>query len=196
MAQDKVYTGSECCSKCQTDKTTCFVCSGVRTCQCCHVKKVWCTFNKGGDDGGSMESTSVWELLQDISARLMHLENKVEAIMDWVEDLVNNYHVDNDVQYPEDFIPKSVKAEFEASRMELCKTGDIYCEVLHEVAKHTLDKDMALIKAEGLQVLALEMPLGVEDPYKILNKSFWIRTIGATRLHEKMLAHNRFLRAH
>ncbi|KAK0447947.1 hypothetical protein EV421DRAFT_1733121 [Armillaria borealis] len=84
-----------------------------------------------------------------------------------MEDLVNDYDINNEVKYSENFIPKSVKAEFEVLRMELCKTGNIYCEVF---------VDMALIKAEGLQVLVLEMPLRVEDSYKILNKSFWIGT--------------------
>ncbi|SJL06756.1 uncharacterized protein ARMOST_10098 [Armillaria ostoyae] len=196
MAQDKVYTGSECCGKCWTDKATCFVCGGVRTCQHCCVKKVQCMFNKGGDNGGSTESTSVMEILQDISARMACLDDKVEAVMAWVEDLVDDYHIDNNIQYPEDFIPKSIKAKFEVLRIELQKTSNIYCEVLCEVAKYRLDRDMVLIKAEGLQVLASEMLLRVEDPYKILNKSFWIRTVGATGLHEKMLAHNKFLWAH
>ncbi|KAK0446610.1 hypothetical protein EV421DRAFT_1733892, partial [Armillaria borealis] len=177
MAQDKVFTGSGRCGKCHTDKAVCFVRGGVCTCQRCCVKKARCTFNKGGEDSGAAESTSVLEILQDISARLVHLENKVEAIADRVEDLINDYDVNNEVKYPKDFIPKSVKAEFEASRMELRKMGDIYCEVLREVAKQRLDRDMALIKAEGLQALSSEMPLGVEDPYEILNKSFWIGTI-------------------
>ncbi|KAK0447946.1 hypothetical protein EV421DRAFT_1900599 [Armillaria borealis] len=73
-----VYTGNECCGKCQTDKATCFVHGRVRTCQRCHIKKVQCTFNKGDDNGSSMESTSVLEILQDISARLACLEDKME----------------------------------------------------------------------------------------------------------------------
>ncbi|KAK0421776.1 hypothetical protein EV421DRAFT_1915322 [Armillaria borealis] len=145
MAQDKVYTGSEHCGKCQTDKATCFICSRVRTCQYCCVKKARCTFNKGGDDGGSTESTSVLEILQDISA---------------VEDLVDDYDVNNEVKYPEDFVPKSIKTEFKA-----------------EVVKHQLDRDMALIKAEGLMSLSSELPLSVDDPYEILNKLFWIGTV-------------------
>ncbi|KAK0449356.1 hypothetical protein EV421DRAFT_1732628 [Armillaria borealis] len=196
MAQDKVYTGSECCGKCRTDKVTCFVHSGVCTCQHCHVKKVQCTFNKGGDNGSSAESTSVLEILQDISARLACLEDKVETVMGHMEDLVDDYDVNNEVKYPKDFIPKSVKAEFKASRMELHKTSDIYCEVLCEVAKHRLNRDMALIKAEDLQALTWEMPLGVDNPYKILNKLFWIGSISAAGLHDKMLAHNKFLQAH
>ncbi|KAK0421775.1 hypothetical protein EV421DRAFT_1746169 [Armillaria borealis] len=194
-AQDKVFTGSGCCGKCCTDKAVCFIHGGVRTCQWCYAKKARCTFNKGGEDSSATESTSVLEILQDISARLVHLENKVEAIADQVEDLVDDYDVNNEVKYPKDFIPKSVKAEFEASRMELQKMGDIYCEILREVAKQRLDRDMALIKAEGLQVLSSEMPLRVEDPYEILNKSFWIGTVSAAGLHEKMLACNKFLQA-
>ncbi|KAK0456927.1 hypothetical protein EV421DRAFT_1923189 [Armillaria borealis] len=132
----------------------------------------------GGEDSGAAESPSVLELLQDISSRLTCLEDKVDAIVGRVEDLVDDYDVDNEVKYPKDFIPKSVKAEFEASRMELRKTGDIYCEVLREVAKHRLDRDMAM-----------------DDPYEILNKLFWIGTVGAAGLREKMLARNKFLRA-
>ncbi|PBK62703.1 hypothetical protein ARMSODRAFT_980541 [Armillaria solidipes] len=210
-AQDKVFTGSGRwrrripnsvltgflgrCGKCRTDKAVCFVCGGVRTCQRCRVKKARCTFNKSGEDSGAAESPTVLELLQDICARLTRLEDKVDAVAGRVEDLVDDYDVDNEVKYPEDFIPKSVKAEFEASRMELRKTGDIYCEVLREVAKHRLDRDMALIKAEGLTSLSSELPLGVDDPYEILNKSFWIGTVGAAGLCEKMLARNKFLRA-
>ncbi|KAK0429525.1 hypothetical protein EV421DRAFT_1914619 [Armillaria borealis] len=177
MAQDKVYTGSECCGKCRTDKAICFVHGRVCTCQHCHVKKAQCTFNKGGDDSGTMESTSVLKILQDISARLAHLEDKMDAIAVHVKDLVDDYNVNNEVKYPEDFILKSVKAEFEASRMELQKASNIYCEVLREVAKHWLDRDMVLIKAEGLTSLSLELLLGVDNPYEILNKSFWIRTV-------------------
>ncbi len=55
---------------------------------------------------------------------------------------------------------------------------------------------MAVIKVKGLQSLAEDMPLGMDDPYEILNKSFWVGTIGAAGLHEQMLARNKFLRAH
>ncbi|PBK60781.1 hypothetical protein ARMSODRAFT_982022 [Armillaria solidipes] len=194
-AQDKVFIGSGHCGKCRTDKAVCFIRGGVRMCQRCRVKKARCTFNKGGEDSGAAESPNVLELLQDISSRLTRLEDKVDAVAGRVEDLVDDYDVDNEVKYPEDFIPKSVKAEFEASRLELRKTGDIYCEVLREVAKHRLDRDMALIKAEGLTNLSSELPLGMDDPYEILNKSFWIGTVGAAGLREKMLARNKFLRA-
>ncbi len=63
------------------------------------------------------------------------------------------------------------------------------------MALQRLDRDMAVIKVEGLQSLAMDMPLGMEDPYELLNKSFWVRTVGAASLHEQMLAHNKFLRA-
>ncbi|KAK0429988.1 hypothetical protein EV421DRAFT_1913590 [Armillaria borealis] len=179
MAQDKVFTGSTRCGKCCTDKAVCFVRGGVCTCQQCRVKKARCTFNKGGEDSGAAESPSVLELLQDISSRLTCLEDKVDAVAGRVEDLVDDYDVNNEVKYPEDFIPKSVKAEFEAS----------------EVAKHCLDRDMALIKAEGLTNLSSELPLGMDDPYEILNKSFWIGTVSAAGLREKMLARNKFLQA-
>ncbi|PBK77838.1 hypothetical protein ARMSODRAFT_968131 [Armillaria solidipes] len=164
MAQDKVFTGSGC------------------------LFHPWrCTFNKGGEDSSAMESPNILELLQDISSRLMCLEDKVDAVTGRVEDL--------SVKYPEDFIPKSVKAKFKASRLELWKAGDIYCEVLREVAKHRLDRDMALIKAERLTALSLDLLLGMDNPYKILNKSFWIRSVGITSLCDKMLAHNKFLQA-
>ncbi len=35
----------------------------------------------------------------------------------------------------------------------------------------------------------------MEDPYEILNKSFWVGTVGAAGLHEQMLARNKFIRA-
>ncbi|PBK58129.1 hypothetical protein ARMSODRAFT_1028519 [Armillaria solidipes] len=54
---------------------------------------------------------------------------------------------------------------------------------------------MALIKAEGLTNLSSELLLGMDDPYEILNKSFWVGTVGAAGLREKMLARNKFLRA-
>ncbi len=54
---------------------------------------------------------------------------------------------------------------------------------------------MAIIKVEGLQLLSVDMPLGMEDPYEILNKSFWVGTIRVASLHEQMLAHNKFLQA-
>ncbi len=46
----------------------------------CHVKKAWCSFNKGGDDGGAVENGSMMELLLDISSRLARMEDKVEHI--------------------------------------------------------------------------------------------------------------------
>ncbi len=79
--------------------------------------------------------------------------------------------------------------------MELRKTGNIYSEVLRKMATQHLDRDMAIIKVKGLESLAMETPLGMEDPYEILNKSFWVGTIGITGLHEQMLARNKFLRA-
>ncbi len=132
------------------------------------------------------------ELLQDISSRLAHLEDKVEHM----EDLMDDYHPDHDVKYPDDLPSKSMMAEFEASQLELRKTGDIYSEVLRQMATQHLDRDMAVIKVKGLQSLAEDMPLGMDDPYKILNKSFWVGTVGVAGLHEQMLAHNKFLRAH
>ncbi len=113
--------------------------------------------------------------------------------MEWVEDLLDDYHPDSEVKYLDNLPSKSLMAKFKASQMELHQTGDIYSEVLHQVAKKWLDRDMTIIKAEGLQVLTSDLPLGIDDPYEILNKSFWIRTTGAAGLHEQMLAHNKFL---
>ncbi len=181
------------CGKCRADKAKCFIRSGIRTCQRCRVKKARCSFNKGSDDGGSAESTTVMELLQDISSRLACLEDKVEHIVEHVEDLMDDYHPDHDVKYPDDLPSKSMMAEFEASQLELRKTRDIYSEVLCQMATQRLDRDMAVIKVNGLQSLAEDMPLGMDDPYEILNKSFWVGTIGADGLHEQMLARNKFL---
>ena len=136
------------------------------------------------------------ELLQDISSRLARLEDKVEHVVERVEDLMDDYHPDHNVKYPNDLPSKSMMAEFEASRLELRKTGDIYSEVLHQMAMQRLDRDMVVIKVKGLQSLAEDSLLGMEDPYKILNKSFWVRTISVAGLHEQMLARNKFLRAH
>ncbi len=47
-----------------------------------------------------------------------------------VEDLMDDYHPDHDVKYPEDLPSKSMMAEFKVSQMELRKTRDIYNEVL------------------------------------------------------------------
>ncbi len=106
------------------------------------------------------------------------------------------YHPDRDVKYPDDLPSKSMMAEFEASRMELRKTGDLYSEVLRKMATQRLDRDMAVIKVKGLESLATDMLLGMEDPYEILNKLFWVGTVGVAGLHEQMLAHNKFLWAH
>ncbi len=69
-----------------------------------------------------MDSTSIMELLQDISS--------VECVAERVEDLMDDYHPDHDVKYPDDLPSKSMMAEFVASQLELRKTGDIYSEVL------------------------------------------------------------------
>ncbi len=61
------------------------------------------------------------------------------------------------------------------------------------MAKQCLDRDMAIIKGEGLMALATDTPLGMEDPYEILNKSFWVGQIGTAGLHQQMLACNKFL---
>ncbi len=63
------------------------------------------------------------------------------------------------------------------------------------MATQCLDRDMAVIKVKGLESLAKETPLRMEDPYEILNKSFWVGTIGVASLQEQMLACNKFLRA-
>ncbi len=135
------------------------------------------------------------EILQDIASRLVCLEEKVDTVAERVEDLMDDYHPDYDVKYPGDLPSKSLKAKFEASRLELRKTGNIYSEALRQMARQRLDRDMAIIKGEGLMVLAVDMLLGMEDPYEILNKSFWVGQIGATGLHQQMLARNKFLRA-
>lgn len=64
------------------------------------------------------------------------------------------------------------------------------------MATQHLDRDMAVIKVKGLESLAMDMPLGMEDPYEILNKLFWVGTVSVTGLHEQMLAYNKFLWAH
>ncbi len=84
-------------------------------CQRCHVKKVQCSFNKGSDEGCSADSTSIMELLQDISSRLACLEDKVEHVAEHVEDLMDDYDPDRDVKYPEDLPSKLMMAEFKAS---------------------------------------------------------------------------------
>ncbi len=61
------------------------------------------------------------------------------------------------------------------------------------MATQHLDRDMAVIKVKGLESLAADTPLGMDDPYEILNKSFWVGTIGIASLHEQMLARNKFL---
>ncbi len=63
------------------------------------------------------------------------------------------------------------------------------------MAMQCLDRDMAMIKVEGLQLLAAEMPLGMEDPYELLNKLFWVGTVRADGLHKQMLARNKFWQA-
>lgn len=121
------------------------------------------------------------------------MEDKVEHVAEHVEDLMDNYHPDYNIKFPDDFPSKSLKVKFEASQLELQKTGDIYSEVLHKMAKQRLDRNMAIIKGERLQLLVADTPLGMENPYKLLNKSFWVRTVSATGLHKQILAHNKFL---
>ncbi len=162
-------------------------------CQQCHVKKAQCSFNKGSDDSGSADSTSIIELLRDISSRMACLENKVDNLAEHVGDLVDDYNPDCDIKYPDDLPSKLMMAEFEASRMELRKTGDIYSKVLRKMAMQCLDSDMAVIKVKGLELLATDMLLGMEDRYEILNKSFWVRTVSVAGLHEQMLTRNKFL---
>ncbi len=66
-----------------------------------------------------MDSRSVLELSQDISSRLVCLETKVDTFMEWVEDLMDDYHVNYDLKYLDDFTSKSTKAKFEASWIKL-----------------------------------------------------------------------------
>ncbi|PBK92655.1 hypothetical protein ARMGADRAFT_1030891 [Armillaria gallica] len=139
-------------------------------------------------------STAVSGCVNSVVSR--RLEDKMETVMEQVEDLMDNYHVNYNVKYLDDFVSKSVKAEFEALRMELWKTSNIYREVLCVVAQQRPDWDIALIKAEGLQTLSTEMPLSMDDLYKILNKSFWIETVSTASLHKQMPVHNKFLQAH
>ncbi len=61
------------------------------------------------------------------------------------------------------------------------------------MATQHLDRDMAVIKVKGLESLAMDTPLGMEDPYEILNKLFWVGTVSVAGLHEQMLAYNKFL---
>ncbi len=143
-----------------------------------------------------MDSGSMLEILQDISSGLARLEEKVDTVVEQVEDLMDDYHPDNDVKYLDDLPSKSLRAKFEVSQLELRKTRDIYSEVLRQVAKERLDRNMAIIKAERLQVLTSDLLLGIDDPYKILNRLFWIGTASAAGLHEQMLARNKFLWAH
>ncbi len=142
-----------------------------------------------------MDFTTIMELLQDISSRLACLENKVEHIAECVEDLIDNYHPDHNVKYPDDLPSKSMMAEFKAFWLELQKTRDIYSKVLCKMVTQCLDQDMAVIKVKGLQSLAEDTLLRMDDPYKILNKSFWVGTVRVAGLHEQMLAYNKFLRA-
>ncbi len=140
------------CGKCWADKANCFIRGGIQTCQRCHVKKAWCSFNKGSDDGGSAESTTIMELLQDISSRLARLEDKVEQVVERVEDLMDDYHPDHNVKYPDDLPSKSMMAEFEASRLELRKTGDIYSEVLCQMGHTTFGQGYGGHQGEGVAV--------------------------------------------
>lgn len=88
-------------------------------CQWCRVKKAQCSFNKSSDNGSSTDSTSIMELLQDISSRMARLENKVDNLVERVEDWVDDYNLDCDIKYPDNLPSKSMMAEFEASQMEL-----------------------------------------------------------------------------
>ncbi len=66
-----------------------------------------------------MDSTSIMELLQDISSRMARLENKVDNLVECVEDWVDDYNLDHDIKYPDNLPSKSMMVEFEASQMEL-----------------------------------------------------------------------------
>ncbi len=55
------------------------------------------------------------ELLQDISSRLARLEDKVEHVAGCIEDLMDDYHPNYDIKYPDNPPSKSMIAEFEAS---------------------------------------------------------------------------------
>ncbi len=123
------------------------------------------------------------------------LESKVDNLMEHMEDLVDDYDPDPDIKYLDDLPSKSMMAEFEASQMELRKTGNIYSEVLCQMAQQRLDWDVAIIKVKGLELLTEDTPLRMEDPYELLNKSFWVSTIRANGLHKQMLACNKFLQA-
>ncbi|PBK79224.1 hypothetical protein ARMGADRAFT_1093350 [Armillaria gallica] len=87
------------CGKCWSDNATCFIHGSLRTCQWCHVKKARCSFNES-DNGGSMDSSTVLEILQDISSWLACLKDKVERIVEWVDDLMDDYHPDNNIKCP------------------------------------------------------------------------------------------------
>ncbi len=80
-------------------------------CQWCHVKNARCSFNKGSDNGGSADSTSIMELLQDISSRMACLEDKVDNLAEHVEDLVDDYDLDHNIKYPDNLPSKSMMAE-------------------------------------------------------------------------------------
>ncbi len=121
------------------------------------------------------------------------MEDKIEHVVEQVENLIDNYYVDYNIKYPDDLSSKSIKAKFEVSQIKLQKTSDIYNEVLQQMAKQWLDRDMAIIKAKELQALAADMLLRMDNLYKLLNKSFWVGTVGVAGLHEQMLACNKFL---
>ncbi|PBK71394.1 hypothetical protein ARMSODRAFT_973824 [Armillaria solidipes] len=75
--------------------------------------------------------------------------------------------------------PKHLKTEPEPMAQDKVFTGSrcIAANIVVSRRHSRLDRDMILIKAEGLMVLVSELPLGVDDLYEILNKSFWIRTL-------------------
>ncbi len=63
------------------------------------------------------------------------MEDKIEHVVEQVENLIDNYHVDYNVKYLDDLPSKSIKAKFEVLQMKLQKTSDIYSEVLQQMAK-------------------------------------------------------------
>ncbi|KAK0464753.1 uncharacterized protein EV420DRAFT_1476145 [Desarmillaria tabescens] len=150
QVDDEEYKGNEHCGRCKADDVKCFI-RCRRTCEQSRVK--------GQDPLGSYEVVYLLQQLCDkmdnFQEGLERVEGKVDFLGSWVDNLVDDFHEGDTLEWPSGFVDEEFREEWAVSKAEL---GNL---------KNMWNAHMMGTKS-----------LNTVDPFKVTNMQVWYGCLG------------------
>lgn len=120
------------------------------------------------------------------------MEGKLKAVGGYVDDLVDDFHPGDAVEYPQDFVAEASADEWALLRYELEDLQGANPEALHWAMLLHLDQDVAQVWHSCL--VSVETFNG-QDPFKLANMQLWLGSSRAGSLEKAIVANKKFQEA-